>query len=155
MLVLQAAAILALMMLTVFVVGAMRVFSRQKIAPVLDEEWSKLRAGMLEIGEAIDVQRQKTADLTIALDEGIKGYKRAENRIQKTVVSARRLIRENGLEHAGIEAEYEELRERDGEASPEPELPPLLAPVEEHQETGIPGVSQAELEAIRERSYVS
>jgi len=51
-----------------------------------------------------------------AVAHGITQVSRNENRIQKTVTSARRLVREAGLEHAGVEAEYEELQSRDGEA---------------------------------------
>jgi len=54
-------------------------------------------------------------NLTLAVDEGIRRVDRAESRIQKTVTSARKLVRENGLAHAGIEAEFEELQPPDEE----------------------------------------
>jgi len=81
-----------------------------------------LAAGVAENSTRID-------ELLIAVDEGIKGVARAENRVQKTVSRARRLLRESGLEHAGLEAEALELREADEERSPEPELPAMPEPV--------------------------
>jgi len=76
--------------------------------------------------------------LTLAVAEGIKGYKRAENRVQKTVTSARRLVRESGLEHAGIEAEYDELQSRDDEPVHVSEVLPLLPEMESDPPTHIP-----------------
>ena len=75
--------------------------------------------------------------LTFAVSDGIERVSRAENRIQKTVTSARRLVREAGLEHAGIEAESEELQPPDGEGV-EP-LPPVPAEVGEARTIQIPG----------------
>jgi len=75
--------------------------------------------------------------LSEAVAEGITKVSRNENRIQKTVTSARRLVREAGLEHAGIEAEYEELQPRDAEA--EQALPPLPEEVEATRTVRIPG----------------
>jgi len=75
--------------------------------------------------------------LTVALDDGISGYRRAEKRIQKTVTSARRLVKESGLEHAALEAESEEIRGRDAEG-----IPPLSAmptPVAATRTIRIPG----------------
>jgi len=76
-------------------------------------------------------------DLTLAVDEGIRRVDRAEKRVAKTVTSARRHIREAGLEHPGLEAEYEELRTPDDNG-----IEPLPAVPEEVVETGgfrIPG----------------
>jgi len=75
--------------------------------------------------------------LTLAVSEGIARVDRAENRIQKTVTSARRLVREAGLEHAGIEAEHAELRSPDDEGI-EP-LPAMPAPVDATRTVRIPG----------------
>jgi len=84
--------------------------------------------------------------LTIALDEGIAGYRRSEKRIQKTVTSSRRLLRENGLEHAGLEAEAQELRDRDDE--PIEPLPAMPEQVETTRKVRFPGASQDFLRRI-------
>jgi len=75
--------------------------------------------------------------LTLAVSDGIERVHRAESRIQKTVSAARRLVREAGLEHAGIEAEYEELRPADAEGV-EP-LPAVPEQVAETRTIRIPG----------------
>jgi len=69
--------------------------------------------------------------LRFAIAEGIERTDRAEKRVQKTVASARRLLRENGLEHAPLEAEAAELHERDGagvDEQPVLPVPPSVAP---------------------------
>jgi len=81
--------------------------------------------------------RNGLADLVLAVDDGIRRVDRAESRIQKTVTSARRLVKESGLEHAGIEAEASELRDRDDERV-EP-LPAVPTPVESPRAVRIPG----------------
>lgn len=75
--------------------------------------------------------------LTLAVAEGIERVTRAEKRIQKQVTGARRLVREAGLEHPGIEAEFAELESRDAEAGQE--LPPVPTPLEERRAVRIPG----------------
>jgi len=87
--------------------------------------------------------------LRLAVSDGIERVDRAEKRVQKTVSGARRLLKENGLEHAGLEAEAEELRSRDGE--PEPELPEVFEDVEPTGPTGYPGVTHEHLRALAER----
>jgi len=77
------------------------------------------------------------ARLTIAVSEGIARVDRHEKRVQKTVTSARRLVREAGLEHAGIEAESEELQSAHDEGV-EP-LPAMPAQVAETRTIRIPG----------------
>jgi len=94
----------------------------------VDEE--KLNVVLIEINARID-------SLKLAVADGIERVARAENRISKTVTSARRLVRENGLEHAGIEAEFEELQPANGEAV-EP-LPPLPEQVGETRTIRVPG----------------
>lgn len=101
--------------------------------------------------EALEARTlEDSGRLRLAIAEGIERVDRAEKRVQKTVSSARKLVRENGLEHAGLEAEYSELLERDGEASPAVELPALPEPVVDDRPTGIPGISRAELNRITE-----
>jgi len=75
--------------------------------------------------------------LTVAVSEGIAGYQRHEKRIQKTVTSARKLVRDSGLEHAGIEAEYAELQSRDDDQ--DGPLPALPEEVEATRTVRIPG----------------
>lgn len=101
--------------------------------PDTSEELSRL-------SQAIASNYALIMDLTLAVDVGIKDVKRAEKRVAKTVQGARRLVRESGLEHPGLEAEAAELRDRDGEASDDEELPTVQPGVEEDLvETGIPG----------------
>jgi len=76
-------------------------------------------------------------NLTLSVSDGIERVHRAESRISKTVTSARRLVRESGLEHAGIEAEAEQLRPDDDEG-----IEPLLSlpqEVEEARTIRVPG----------------
>jgi len=75
--------------------------------------------------------------LTNAVADGIERVARSENRIQKTVTSARRLVREAGLEHAGIEAEHAQLQPPD-DPGVEP-LPALPEEMEEARTVRIPG----------------
>lgn len=96
--------------------------------------------------DAIGVQ---IGDLRIAVSEGIAGYQRHEKRVQKTVAGARKLLREGGLEHAGLEAEVSELREFDAGASEEEQLRLLPAEVADRGRTGIPGVSHEDLDRIK------
>jgi len=87
--------------------------------------------------ERVDELAQRLDRLTLAMSDGIERVARAENRVQKTVTSARRAVRDAGLEHAGIEAEHEELQPRNAEGI-EP-LPALPAFVEPTRTVRIPG----------------
>lgn len=80
---------------------------------------------------------QEIKSLTLAVAEGIERVSRAENRIQKTVTSARRQVREAGIEHAGIEAEFAELQPPD-EEEVEP-LQPLFQGMDGGRTVRIPG----------------
>jgi hypothetical protein len=60
------------------------------------------------------------------------------------------LVRENGLEHAGLDAEHEELLERDDGPSDAREVPPVFQEVAPLPPTGIPGMNPEELQRIRE-----
>lgn len=87
-----------------------------------------------------DLQRQIDR-LQLAVSDGIERVARAESRVSKTVTSARRLLAEGGIEHAGLEAEAEELRGRNeptSEAEPVPELQPVLV---DDRPSGIPGMT--------------
>lgn len=75
--------------------------------------------------------------LTLAVSDGIGRAERVEKRIQKTVTSARRLVSEAGLEHAGIEAEHEQLH-LGNDPVVEP-LPAVSAPVARHRQIRVPG----------------
>jgi len=97
-------------------------------AEPIDE--AKLNRVLVDINDRVD-------RLTEAVAEGITKVTRNENRIQKTVTSARRLVREAGLEHAGVEAEYEELQPTHDEGG-EP-LPPMPEEVEAPRAVRIPG----------------
>jgi len=93
-----------------------------------------------------DLRDRRMEDLELEMERlkeavahGITQVSRNENRIQKTVTSARRLVREAGLEHAGIEAEYEELQPPDAEGI-QP-LPAVPAQVETNRVVRFPGGS--------------
>jgi len=151
MLVLQAAAIVALVALTVSVVGATRAFSRRSEPVAVPDDHSDIVERLIALEGLGEENNQRFNALTTAVSEGIAGFKRHEKRVQRTVTSARRLIRENGLEHAALEGEFEELRDGDGAPGEEPELPSMPTLVAESYDTGHPGVSPAELQIIRER----
>lgn len=88
-------------------------------------------------------------EFQLALADGIQRVDRAEKRIQKTVTSARRLVANAGLEHAGIEAEAAELRDVDApDITPEP-VPAVQEDLEPSGPSGIPGISQARLDELR------
>jgi len=90
-----------------------------------------------------DANRIAIESLTLAVSDGIARVDRAENRISKTVTSARRLVREAGLEHAGIEAEYTELHDGDEPPSEPVEVPKVQEDLGLHRPSGIPGVTGA------------
>jgi len=107
---------------------------------------------VLEILERkIAQNRDAIAHLVVAVSDGIAHTSRHEKRISKQVTGARRLLKENGLEHAGLEAEYAEIRDNDAEPSEEEGVLPLRAPVEEvERDSGIPGLSNADIEHLKE-----
>lgn len=86
-----------------------------------------------------DDAHERIDTLTLAVSDGIARTDRAEKRIQKTVTSARRLVREAGLEHAGIEAEYAELLPPDDERVEA--LPPMPEGVVNGRSIRFPGGS--------------
>ncbi len=103
------------------------------------------------LASEIDKTNAKVEDLVLAVAEGIKRVDRAENRVQKTVTSARRLVREAGLEHAGIEAEYEELPVVDDEAQPLEQVLALPESVVDRAPSGIPGLTNEALDILMRR----
>jgi len=108
-------------------------------------------SGLEDIVHKLAMHDQELARLTLAISDGIQRVDRAEKRVQKSVTGARKLLRENGLEHPALEAEFEELHGEDGDGSETPELQLLPGPVEPDPKTGIPGVSWAQLQEINER----
>jgi len=158
MIFLLAAGVIALVVLSVVVERATRAFLRNinRPAPVPDPD--EIPNGSTEIMHELANVNQRIDDLVLAVDVGIKGYTRAENRVQKTVTSARRLVRESGLEHAGIEAEFEELHEGDGvgvepgpahRESGAPRVPAVPESVELDGPSGFPGISRSRLQELR------
>jgi len=95
----------------------------------------------LRLSQATTSNYAEIQELRLAVAEGITNVRRAEKRVAKTVQGARRLVRESGLEHPGLEAEAEELRERDEPPGEEDELPTVQADMEEDLfvDSGIPG----------------
>jgi hypothetical protein len=103
-----------------------------------------------EMRQAIESNAHEIDRLRLAVADGIERVDRAEKRVRKTVYGARKLLSDNGIEHAALEAEVAEIRERDGEASEQVELPEVQPDVEPDRPTGIPGVSRAHLARLRE-----
>ena len=103
-----------------------------------------------EVVQLAEKNAAQINDLTLAVSDGIQRSDRAEKRVQKTISAARRLVRENGLEHAGLDAEHEELLERDDGPSDAREVPPVFQEVAPLPPTGIPGMNPEELQRIRE-----
>lgn len=107
---LLAAVILALATisgLTVFVVRAVLSYKNRPPLPAPE------RSSTEQLEQDFEALRKLVEDLTLALDDGIRRVDRAENRIQKTVASARSAVRKAGLEHPGIEAEHDQLEPAD------------------------------------------
>jgi len=102
----------------------------------------------LDLHIRIDDLQTEIDKLTIGVSEGIAGYQRHEKRIQKTVTSAKRLLAENGLEHAALDAENDELPERNAPSSEEEPLQLVPEDLEPARPTGVPGVGREELDRI-------
>jgi len=83
----------------------------------------------VDYSEALEDVTARLDKLTLAVSDGIERVHRAESRIAKTVTSARKLVRESGLEHAGIEAEAAQLPELHGNGiEPLSAVPEQVAP---------------------------
>jgi predicted RNase H-like nuclease (RuvC/YqgF family) len=70
-------------------------------------------------------------ELTLAVAEGIKHVERAERRVRTTIQRARAELAEHGMESAGLEAEWEELRDQDADRSGEGRMQLVREEVEE------------------------
>ena len=147
--ILLAVAIAALLGLTASIVWTGRAFLLRIDSKKPDAEPVGPRVAILELAAEVDKNRDLIEGLTLAVSEGIAGYKRHETRVQKTIASARRLVAANGLEHAALDAEADEIRNRDEKPSEDEQLQLMPAPVDDRR-TGIPGVSAADLDRIRE-----
>jgi len=88
----------------------------------------------------------------IALAEGIERVDRSERRIKATVARARKELEARGYKDPGLDAEDYQLRLLDGVGSAEGNLQPVRDAVgaDTPLRSGIPGLSGAELQAIRE-----
>jgi len=140
MTVVLAVAILALATFSgtlVYVARAIHLHINDQTQPVMDpaqaDPWG------VTIRDEIKNLHDRIDKLTLAVDEGITRVSRAENRVAKTVTSARRLVREAGLDHPGIEAEYAELQSPDAGGN-EP-LPAVSEEVAATRTVRIPGGS--------------
>jgi len=147
---LLAAGVTALVALSVSAFSATRAFLRtsDRPEPVSDPD------GLAALWKSLEGLEKRTLDslveLKLAVADGIMRVDRADKRIQKTVTSARRQLREAGLEHAGIEAEYEELHDGD-DSGVEEQVPET---VERDGPSGFPGISQAQLAEMRGNAHV-
>jgi len=117
---------------------ARAVVSYMSEAPATRKHPSVTFDNLRNLERRLDEFQIKIDDLTVAISEGIARVDRHEKRIRKTVTSARKLVRENGLEHAGIEAEYAELQPPDGAGIDHP-LPTMPEEVDPPRTIRIPG----------------
>lgn len=101
----------------------------------------------------IDVIEGKVSDLTLALAEGIQRVQRSENRVRHIVAGAKRELAEAGFSHPGVDAEATELRQLDGAASEEEELPamPESVAADAYEPSPVPGVSMSMFRRSRTR----
>jgi len=146
-------AILALVAVAGSILYAARALSRPSPVVPPNENPSVTFENLRNLERRLDEFGGDLEQLTTAVSEGIAGYKRHEKRVQKTVAAARRLVRDSGLEHAGIEAEYDELHEADGGGSAPSEVLEVHEEVEAPTRTGIPGMNSDELARIREAMH--
>jgi len=147
--ILLAATALALLALAASVVWAGRVVLRtyERPAPAVHSTATVEKLAWIE--GVLEGHDQRFEALTIAVSEGVAGYKRHEKRVQKTVTSARRLVANAGLEHAGLDAEVEELHEgNEADSEPEP-VQAVQSSLEFDGPSGIPGISRSELKEMR------
>jgi len=145
----QVAAWTSILALAAALIYTVRVVSRISDQPPPEDHRWWTQQDLRDLMEILDQNSKDIEGLTLALSEGILGYKRHEKRVQKTVTSARRLVSEAGLEHAGIEAEYEELRNGDDEPSRSDQVQLVPAEVARPTPTGIPGMNSDELDRLR------
>jgi len=146
--------ILALVVVSALLAYTVRAIPHLIPAALPDPHPQPTTKQLMEFGLQLERNERDIADLRLAVDHGIARVDRAEKRIQKTVTSARRLLREEGLEHAGIEAEYEQLQPGDAGPGDSDPMLPLYEEVEAPTRTGIPGLNSDELQQIRERLNV-
>jgi len=135
------AALLALTASVVWV-GWVVLHKIERAEPLDDRKKTFEQLSML--ATAIDKNQARIDDLQLAVSDGIERVHRAEARIKKTVTNAKRLLADGGLEHPALDAEAEEISERDGEPSTQPELFEVPSVLEDDRPTGIPGLSRAE-----------
>ena len=152
MTILLAVAILALLALTTSVVVAGRAIVRSFDRPPPVPNWTDPTPEMDELRRQMGASNERHDSLKLAVSDGIERVHRAETRIAKTVTSARRLLAENSLEHAGLEAEYQEIQQRDAEPLEEAPLQLVPGVVEDHRPSGIPGVSRGDIDRIRSQN---
>jgi len=127
----------------------LRHFDRNRAAADPEVTGATLDALYLQFNDKLMVLRAEMEILRTAVSEGIANVERRENRIQKTVTSARRQLASAGLEHAGLEAEAAELEQDHEPARQAEELPPVPESLVRDGPSGIPGISRAELAAMR------
>lgn len=99
-----------------------------------------------EVLEAID---GRLKELTLAIDEGIERVDRSERRVRAVVQRAQRRLADEGAYDAGLEAEAQSLRPRDGEASAARGVQPVFEGLEQSEvgfdASGLPGRFSADL----------
>jgi len=104
-------------------------------------------------GLLIEAMAARIADLSVAVDEGVKNVQRSERRVRAVVQSARKELAEHGYEHAGLEAEATELRDINADGGENGAVPvvPESVEVDPSLPSPAPGVSMKDFLAIRGR----
>jgi len=111
----------------------------------------ELRSEVGALASAVEGMAGKLKDYSFALAEGIERTDRAERRIKATVARARKKLLEHGIEDPNLEAETDDLRERDGEGSDPDGVLPLRREVADpaQEASSIRGVSIETLRRAR------
>ena len=121
---------------------------RERASADLDQ----IREQLTGTGQEIAEIRDELGRLKIALADGIEHEERRERRIEATVRRARKQLAEVGVESAGIEAEFEQLRLLDGGGGEEGELPAVSEEVASgagDSSSSVAGVSVEQLQRAR------
>ncbi len=119
------------------------------------DRFERLESTWTEALEEIDGTpvEDKLERLTIAVAEGIAHVDRAERRVATTLRSAHSKFAKSGFEHAGVEAEIENLPDLDGEGSEDGQLRLMPEDVEvsgpDNSPSGIPGMTVDQANQIR------
>lgn len=124
--------VMALLVASAAAWGAFRLSTEGFPDPTPPYDDRALREALVALQEALETQGDQIerlqADyksLVVAVDEGIQDVKRRENRIRASIRRAQEELEEHGVQVPSIEAEAAEIRQLDGEGSPDQGVPPV------------------------------